>query len=85
MKTFIPGGMVVFSLIVATLVALASMTQPAISRYRTGTSKHTFLEYVTGKYLTPQNCKVYFDWDLPVMVGKTMSFCIKVCSFVVSI
>jgi hypothetical protein len=36
------------------------------------------LQYVTGKYLLPGNCKVNFEWEDPQTVGETMTFTVKV-------
>nr|CAD7261386.1 unnamed protein product [Timema shepardi] len=67
------GGMLVVSVSVAGLVTLAAMTQPALAPE----AKHTLLQYVTGKYLLPGNCKVHFEWDDPQVVGGTMTFTVK--------
>ncbi|XP_063222883.1 apoptosis-resistant E3 ubiquitin protein ligase 1 isoform X3 [Bacillus rossius redtenbacheri] len=67
------GGMLVVSVSVAGLVTLAAMTQPALAPE----AKHTLLQYVTGKYLLPGNCKVGFEWDDPQVVGGTMTFTVK--------
>lgn len=53
-KLVILGGMLVVSVSVAGLVTLAAMTQPSLAPE----AKHTLLQYVTGKYLHPSNCKV---------------------------
>lgn len=50
------GGMLVVSVSVAGLVTLAAMTQPSLAPE----AKHSLLQYVTGKYLHPPNCKVSF-------------------------
>lgn len=50
------GGMLVVSVSVAGLVTLAAMTQPSLAPE----AKHSLLQYVTGKYLHPPNCKVHF-------------------------
>lgn len=52
---FILGGMLVVSVSVAGLVTLAAMTQPSLAPE----AKHSLLQYVTGKYLLPSNCKVF--------------------------
>ncbi|CAB3359356.1 Hypothetical predicted protein [Cloeon dipterum] len=67
------GGMMVVSLSVAGLVTLAAMTQPALAPE----AKHTLLQYVTGKYLLPGNCRVTFEWDEPQVVGETMAFTVR--------
>lgn len=65
------------SVSVAGLVTLAAMTQPALAPE----AKHTLLQYVTGKYLLPGNCKVNFEWEDPQTVGETMIFTVKVHVF----
>lgn len=64
--------MLVVSVSVAGLVTLAAMTQPSLAPE----AKHSLLQYVTGKYLLPSNCKVVFHWSDPHPVGHTMSFTI---------
>lgn len=66
--------MLVVSVSVAGLVTLAAMTQPALAPE----AKHSLLQYVTGKYLLPSNCRVHFAWDEPQLVGETMTFTVKV-------
>jgi hypothetical protein len=75
----ITGGMLVVSVSVAGLVTLAAMTQPALAPE----AKHTLLQYVTGKYLLPGNCKVNFEWEDPQTVGETMTFTVKVHVFII--
>lgn len=58
------------SVSVAGLVTLAAMTQPSLAPE----AKHSLLQYVTGKYLLPSNCKVIFHWTDPYTVGHTVSF-----------
>lgn len=70
----IQGGMLVVSVSVAGLVTLAAMTQPALAPE----AKHSLLQYVTGKYLLPSNCRVHFQWEEPQLVGETMTFTVKV-------
>ncbi|XP_043667543.1 apoptosis-resistant E3 ubiquitin protein ligase 1 isoform X2 [Vespula pensylvanica] len=67
------GGMLVVSVSVAGLVTLAAMTQPALAPE----AKHSLLQYVTGKYLLPSNCRVHFEWEEPQLVGETMTFTVK--------
>ncbi|XP_059473505.1 apoptosis-resistant E3 ubiquitin protein ligase 1 isoform X2 [Neocloeon triangulifer] len=67
------GGMMVVSVSVAGLVTLAAMTQPALAPE----AKHTLLQYVTGKYLLPGNCRVNFEWEEPQIVGETMTFTVR--------
>lgn len=70
---FIKGGMLVVSVSVAGLVTLAAMTQPSLAPE----ARHSLLQYVTGKYLLPANCKVHFDWSDPYVVGETMCFTVR--------
>lgn len=72
--SLVTGGMLVVSVSVAGLVTLAAMTQPALAPE----AKHSLLQYVTGKYLLPSNCRVHFAWDEPQLVGETMTFTVKV-------
>ncbi|XP_018314585.1 apoptosis-resistant E3 ubiquitin protein ligase 1 isoform X1 [Mycetomoellerius zeteki] len=67
------GGMLIVSVSVAGLVTLAAMTQPALAPE----AKHSLLQYVTGKYLLPSNCRVHFEWEEPQLVGETMTFTVK--------
>lgn len=67
------GGMLVVSASVAGLVTLAAMTQPSLAPE----AKHSLLQYVTGKYLHPPNCRVEWGWTEPQVVGETMSFTVK--------
>ncbi|KFM69498.1 hypothetical protein X975_06284, partial [Stegodyphus mimosarum] len=54
-----------------------TMSQPALGHNYGNPSKHGFLSYVTGRYLSPLKCKVVFDWSEPQVVGNTMSFTVK--------
>lgn len=67
------GGMLVVSVSVAGLVTLAAMTQPSLAPE----ARHSLLQYVTGKYLLPANCKVQWDWPDPHVVGDTMCFTVR--------
>ncbi|XP_055594596.1 apoptosis-resistant E3 ubiquitin protein ligase 1 isoform X2 [Uranotaenia lowii] len=67
------GGMLVVSVSVAGLVTLAAMTQPSLAPE----ARHSLLQYVTGKYLLPANCKVHWDWQDPAIVGGTMCFTVR--------
>ena len=67
------GGMLVVSVSVAGLVTLAAMTQPSLAPE----ARHSLLQYVTGKYLMPANCKVHFEWQDPHRVGDTMCFTVR--------
>jgi hypothetical protein len=65
--------MLVVSVSVAGLVTLAAMTQPSLAPE----AKHSLLQYVTGKYLLPSNCKVVFHWSDPHPVGHTVCFTVQ--------
>jgi apoptosis-resistant E3 ubiquitin protein ligase 1 len=65
--------MLVVSVSVAGLVTLAAMTQPSLAPE----ARHSLLQYVTGKYLLPANCKVHWDWTDPHVVGGTMCFTVR--------
>ncbi|XP_032294050.1 apoptosis-resistant E3 ubiquitin protein ligase 1 isoform X4 [Drosophila virilis] len=67
------GGMLVVSVSVAGLVTLAAMTQPSLAPE----ARHSLLQYVTGKYLLPANCRVQWDWKDPARVGGTMCFVVR--------
>lgn len=41
-------------------------------------AKSSFLQYFTGKYLHLSNCKVFFEWEDPKMVGETLAFTVRV-------
>jgi hypothetical protein len=69
--------MMVVSVSVAGLVTLAAMTQPALAPE----AKHTLLQYVTGKYLLPGNCRVTFEWEEPQIVGEIMNFTVRVSCY----
>lgn len=65
--------MLVVSVSVAGLVTLAAMTQPSLAPE----ARTSLLQYVTGKYLLPANCRVQFDWTDPHIVGETMCFIVR--------
>ncbi|XP_064535521.1 apoptosis-resistant E3 ubiquitin protein ligase 1 isoform X6 [Drosophila montana] len=67
------GGMLVVSVSVAGLVTLAAMTQPSLAPE----ARHSLLQYVTGKYLLPANCRLQWDWKDPARVGGTMCFIVR--------
>lgn len=67
------------SLVLALLLGVVlSMYRPSLVHNYVTPSKHGLLSYVTGRYLSPQKCKVTFDWTDPHVVGSTMSFTVKV-------
>jgi apoptosis-resistant E3 ubiquitin protein ligase 1 len=49
------------------------MTQPSLAPE----ARHSLLQYVTGKYLLPANCRVEWHFDDPTIVGNTMSFTVR--------
>lgn len=49
------------------------MTQPSLAPE----ARHSLLQYVTGKYLLPANCRVEWHFDDPSVVGNTMSFTVR--------
>lgn len=49
------------------------MTQPSLAPE----ARHSLLQYVTGKYLLPANCRVEWHFDDPCVVGSTMSFTVR--------
>jgi apoptosis-resistant E3 ubiquitin protein ligase 1 len=51
----------------------AAMTQPSLAPE----ARHSLLQYVTGKYLLPANCRVEWHFDDPSIVGSTMSFTVR--------
>lgn len=67
------GGVLVVTVSVAGLVTLAAMTQPSLAPE----ARNSLLQYVTGKYLLPANCKVTWDWIDPHVVGDTMIFTVR--------
>lgn len=52
---------------------LAAVTQPSLAPE----ARNSLLQYVTGKYLMPSNCKVIWDWIDPHVVGDTMIFTVR--------
>lgn len=49
------------------------MTQPSLAPE----ARHSLLQYVTGKYLLPANCRVEWHFDDPCVVGSTMSLTVR--------
>lgn len=49
------------------------MTQPSLAPE----ARHSLLQYVTGKYLLPANCRVEWHFEEPAVVGSTMSFTVR--------
>lgn len=80
-KTWAFGAMLGVSLVASVLVGVASlMLAPAgllCDQSAAAAAKLGFLSYLTGKYLSPANCKVEFDWTEPQVVGCTLTFFIK--------
>lgn len=67
------GDVLVVSMSFAGLITLAAVTQPSLAPE----ARNSLLQYVTGKYLMPSNCKVTFDWADPHVVGGTMIFTVR--------
>ncbi|CAG9797240.1 unnamed protein product [Chironomus riparius] len=67
------GGMLVVSVSVAGLITLAAMTDQSLAPE----ARHSLLQYVTGKYLMPSNCRVEWNFDDPSPVGHTFSFIVR--------
>ncbi|RWS30289.1 apoptosis-resistant E3 ubiquitin protein ligase 1-like protein [Leptotrombidium deliense] len=69
--------MFIVSLIVAVGVAIFSRFPGLVVHDPSAISKHGFIRYITGSFLSPQNCKVVFQWKDPQVVGNTMSFVVE--------
>lgn len=67
------GDVLVVSMSFAGLITLAAVTQPTLAPE----ARNSLLQYVTGKYLMPANCKVIWDWTDPHTVGDTMIFTVR--------
>lgn len=67
------GDVLVVSMSFAGLITLAAVTQPSLAPE----ARNSLLQYVTGKYLMPANCKVIWDWSEPHVVGDTMIFTVR--------
>lgn len=67
------GDVLVVSMSFAGLITLAAVTQPSLAPE----ARNSLLQYVTGKYLMPSNCKVIWDWIDPHVVGDTMIFSVR--------
>lgn len=67
------GDVLVVTMSFAGLITLAAVTQPQL----TPEARNSLLQYVTGKYLMPSNCKVIWDWIDPHVVGDTMIFTVR--------
>ncbi|KAH7972885.1 hypothetical protein HPB52_018468 [Rhipicephalus sanguineus] len=80
-KTWAFGAVLGVSLVASVLVgAVSLMLAPAgllCDQSAAAAAKLGFLSYLTGKYLSPANCKVEFDWKEPQVVGNTLTFFIK--------
>ncbi|ESO94312.1 hypothetical protein LOTGIDRAFT_215855 [Lottia gigantea] len=48
-----------------------------IQNHSLPTSKTTIFDFFTGRYPAPQSCTVEWNWEEPIVVGKTVSFNIK--------
>lgn len=49
------------------------MTQPSLAPE----ARHSLLQYVTGKFLLPANCRVEWHFDDPSVVGNISSFTVR--------
>lgn len=67
------GDVLVVTMSFAGLITLAAVTQPQLAPE----ARNSLLQYVTGKYLMPSNCKVIWDWIDPHVVGDTMIFTVR--------
>ncbi|KAL3213907.1 hypothetical protein MRX96_007313 [Rhipicephalus microplus] len=80
-KTWAFGAVLGVSLVASVLVGVVSlMLAPSgllCDQSAAAAAKLGFLSYLTGKYLSPANCKVEFDWKEPQVVGNTLTFFIK--------
>ncbi|KAG5675377.1 hypothetical protein PVAND_005286 [Polypedilum vanderplanki] len=68
------GGMLVVSVSVAGLVTLAAISG---NTSLAPEARHSLLQYVTGKYLLPSNCRVEWHFQDPSPVGNTVSFTVR--------
>jgi len=75
---FLLGQILAVSIVVASGVVVCSMAPAFLFGESCAVSKFGFLNYVTGNYLSPQNCKVEFEWKDYCVVGNTVSFVVKV-------
>ena len=75
---FPPGWTTLVLILAAMFVYFLKMNYTSFMRHCPSASKHTILDFVTGKYLHLQHSEVVWEWDEPQVVGKTMTFRIKV-------
>ncbi|KAI1295618.1 Apoptosis-resistant E3 ubiquitin protein ligase 1 [Halotydeus destructor] len=71
------GQILIVSLVVSAGVGLCVMAPAYLFGESCPAHKFGFLNYVTGNYLSPQNCKVEFEWTDLCIVGSTVSFVVK--------
>ncbi|KAK2161321.1 hypothetical protein NP493_1590g00048 [Ridgeia piscesae] len=64
-------------ILAAMFVYFLKMNYTSFMRHCPSASKHTILDFVTGKYLHLQHSEAVWEWDEPQVVGKTMTFRIK--------
>ena len=76
--SFPPDWLLLLLAAVAMFVFLLNMNYASFVRH-CPTTKQSIIEFVTGKYLALQYSKVFWDWDEPQVVGKAMTFRVKVC------
>lgn len=72
------GQIFAVSFVIASCVALVSMAGAYLLHESCPASKFGFFNYLTGNYLSPQNCKVEFEWKDYCVVGSTVSFVVHV-------
>ncbi|RWS11873.1 apoptosis-resistant E3 ubiquitin protein ligase 1-like protein [Dinothrombium tinctorium] len=63
----------VFSLVVAFVVSIIDLKIEDTSDI----SKYGLFNFLTGSYLSPDKCKVHFEWNEPQYVGSSVSFIIE--------
>ena len=74
---FPPDWLLLLLAAVAMFVFLLNLNYASFVRH-CPTTKQSIIEFVTGKYLALQYSKVFWDWDEPQIVGKAMTFRVKV-------
>ena len=75
---FLSGGMIGLAIFLLSLKSLVLFVNMNYASHPHAAQKQSVFELVTGNYLAPQYCKVFWEWDEPQSVGKTMAFKIKV-------
>ncbi|XP_014682029.1 PREDICTED: apoptosis-resistant E3 ubiquitin protein ligase 1-like [Priapulus caudatus] len=75
--TWHSGAIMLLILMLASGVVAMTMTHLQALSTDAINHKTSFFELVTGKYLSPHHCRVFFDWEEPQQVGHTMTIKIK--------